>query len=321
MKDNINKEYTVYKHIFPNGKIYIGITCNAIEIRWGKNGYGYKTQFVGKAIKKYGWDNIQHIIVRSSLSEEEAKIVEKKLIKRYKTTDLQFGYNRTAGGDSQRHGYKLSNKEKQKRSNCKYCESLKKDIDCYDLEGNFIKTFHGYKEAYEETGVPKSNIIQSAQQKIGRAKEYMFRFHKEDCETKIKPYEQPVYSEGKEVNQYSLDGIYIKTFKNQLEAERQTDVSCSGISACCLGKCKTYGGYIWLFNEGNTNNISPRKNKIAPKTIVQRTLEGEKIAVFSSMKEASRQTEISYDVIRHYIDGTRKSGGGFLWESVEVNYE
>lgn len=321
MKDNTNKEYTIYKHIFPNGKIYIGITCNSAKTRWGKQGYGYRTQLVGKAIKKYGWDNIQHIIVRGGLSEEEAKIAEKKLIKRYKTTDWNYGYNRTAGGDSQRHGYTLSDEEKQKRANCKHSESLKKDIDCYDLNGKFIKTFHGYKEAYEETGVTKSNIILSAQQKIGRAKEYMFRFHKEECEANIEPYVQPVYSKGKEVNQYSLDGTYITSYKNQSEAERQTGVKCVGISKCCLGIYKTYGDYIWLFNEGSTDNIPPRKKTTVSKGVMQCTLEGEKIAIFTSMKEASRQTGVSYDVIRHFVDGSRKSGGGFLWKSIEVNYE
>ena len=52
--DSINKKYTVYKHIFPNDKIYIGITCNSPKTRWGNQGYGYKNQLVGRAIKKYG---------------------------------------------------------------------------------------------------------------------------------------------------------------------------------------------------------------------------------------------------------------------------
>lgn len=39
----ITKErcYYVYKHIFPNGKVYIGITCKKPIYRWN-NGNGYK---------------------------------------------------------------------------------------------------------------------------------------------------------------------------------------------------------------------------------------------------------------------------------------
>ena len=48
MKEN----YTVYKHIFPNNKIYIGITSKKPEIRWNK-GKGYKAcPLMNKAILK-----------------------------------------------------------------------------------------------------------------------------------------------------------------------------------------------------------------------------------------------------------------------------
>ena len=35
-----NKKYCVYKHIFPNNKVYIGVTCQKPEYRW-RNGKGY----------------------------------------------------------------------------------------------------------------------------------------------------------------------------------------------------------------------------------------------------------------------------------------
>ena len=50
----VNKNYCVYEHIFPNGKKYIGISCDA-EKRW-RNGKGYETQpKIARAINKYGW--------------------------------------------------------------------------------------------------------------------------------------------------------------------------------------------------------------------------------------------------------------------------
>ena len=38
--------YTVYKHICPNNKVYIGITVKKPEVRWNK-GLGYKKQVNG----------------------------------------------------------------------------------------------------------------------------------------------------------------------------------------------------------------------------------------------------------------------------------
>ena len=59
-------------HRFPNGKVYIGITKQTVEERW-RNGEGYKTQLVHRAIEKYGWGNIEHIVLASCLSKKDAE--------------------------------------------------------------------------------------------------------------------------------------------------------------------------------------------------------------------------------------------------------
>ena len=50
-------------HICPNKKVYIGITSKNVNTRW-QNGKGYPNNpYFTNAILKYGWDNIQHIIL------------------------------------------------------------------------------------------------------------------------------------------------------------------------------------------------------------------------------------------------------------------
>ena len=68
--DNI---WTVYMHITPNLKYYIGITSQKAEYRWGKDGCNYRSQIFKNAINKYGWDNIEHKIIATNLSKQEAK--------------------------------------------------------------------------------------------------------------------------------------------------------------------------------------------------------------------------------------------------------
>ena len=92
--------YSVYEHIFPNGKRYIGLTSQDVKNRWGINGYNYKTQFVYNAILNYGWDNIEHNIVAENLSQESANELERGLIQKYNTMNPMYGYNCTSGGDS-----------------------------------------------------------------------------------------------------------------------------------------------------------------------------------------------------------------------------
>ena len=93
------RNYTVYKHTSPSGKVYIGITGIEVENRWQK-GRGYKGQVFYNAIEKYGWDNILHEIVAENLTKEEAEYMEVELIAKYKSTDSKYGYNVANGGNS-----------------------------------------------------------------------------------------------------------------------------------------------------------------------------------------------------------------------------
>ena len=104
------ENYTVYMHVFPNGKRYIGITKGNVAERW-KNGFGYKTQFVFTAIVKYGWDNIEHHILFTNLNKTDACQKEKELIEKYKSTINENGYNVDLGGDEKGFHSELTKKK------------------------------------------------------------------------------------------------------------------------------------------------------------------------------------------------------------------
>lgn len=55
--------FTIYKHICPNGKVYIGQTSLNPESRWQKGRHYKGSPYFYNAILKYGWDNIEHIIL------------------------------------------------------------------------------------------------------------------------------------------------------------------------------------------------------------------------------------------------------------------
>lgn len=101
MKTNRNNLYCVYVHInMINDKKYVGITSKLPEKRWC-NGNGYKTNVhFYNAILKYGWNNFQHIIVKSNIEVEEACKLEKELINKYKSNNPKFGYNICEGGQT-----------------------------------------------------------------------------------------------------------------------------------------------------------------------------------------------------------------------------
>lgn len=85
--------YSVYKHIVPNGKVYVGITKALPEQRW-HNGAGYKeNRAFWKDILFYGWGNITHEIVATGLDEQQARKKEYELIVELHTNDPNYGYN------------------------------------------------------------------------------------------------------------------------------------------------------------------------------------------------------------------------------------
>jgi hypothetical protein len=47
--------------------------------------------------------------------------------------------------------------------------------------------------------------------------------------------------------QYDLEGNIIKEYESQNLASRETKIQQGDISACCNGKQKTAGGYVWKF--------------------------------------------------------------------------
>lgn len=105
--------YTVYLHINKiNGKKYFGQTCQKVSDRWG-NGSTYSNSIhFYRAIKKYGWDNFNHFVIKELLTKHEADILETKLIEKYNTTSE--GYNICIGGSGVMSGRKHSEVSRNK---------------------------------------------------------------------------------------------------------------------------------------------------------------------------------------------------------------
>ena len=105
-RSDIMTTYTIYQHIFPNNKQYIGITKREPETRWGPGGYHYKNNPpMWEAIQEFGWDNIQHIILESDVPEEEVSRKERQYIDQYDSANPEKGYNRQRGGLSGESSY------------------------------------------------------------------------------------------------------------------------------------------------------------------------------------------------------------------------
>lgn len=168
MPQNTNdKMFKVYIHLNKiNNKAYIGQTCQTLNKRWG-NGSCYKhSPHFYAAIQKYGWDNFEHIIWADNLTQEQANIVEKKLIALFDTTNNKLGYNCRVGGDNSKHSQESIEKMRLAKKGHSVSEAWKekikqvnsKAVRQYTKKGDFIKQYQSMSQAEIDTGIKCQSI-------------------------------------------------------------------------------------------------------------------------------------------------------------------
>lgn len=88
------ENWSIYRHTFPDGKVYIGKTKESPEERWGLYGRNYQNQRkVFNAILAFGWNNIKHEVLYSNLTAEEASAKEQELIMASDSVGATGNYN------------------------------------------------------------------------------------------------------------------------------------------------------------------------------------------------------------------------------------
>ncbi len=171
--------YKVYKHTTPNGKVYIGVTSEEdINKRW-KYGGGYKDQIFGKAVKKYGWNNIEHTILYEGLTQEEASKKEIELINKYKSSDSKYGYNITEGGVGGGFGGHNHTEEEKKTISEKLKGQGNVSVLLYERATmELIKKFDSVKDCAKYVGVNESTVdyCLRGRQKTIKNKKYIVRY-------------------------------------------------------------------------------------------------------------------------------------------------
>ena len=121
--------YSIYVHTFPDGKKYVGSTSLDVENRW-QSGRGYKYQKeMFKAIKSFGWDNIQHQVLETVEEKEIAIKREEYYTLLFRSNEPEFGYNiyvgRTQNEETKK---KQSESLKEYYKNNEFPEDRKKKI-------------------------------------------------------------------------------------------------------------------------------------------------------------------------------------------------
>jgi len=249
--------FTVYIHRNKsNGKVYVGITSQIPSYRWGAAGHGYKTQrLFWRAIKKYGWENFEHIIVAEKLTKEEAGLLEQQLIALYNSTDPSRGYNSSIGGDLPALGFHHTEDAKRKISEAGklhpptvYCkeagnQARRKRVYQYSTGGELLKIWDSIAEAARSIGGSPA-IYQCCGGQTKQASGYVWRYEGDGFD-KYDTVQRSNEARKQRVAKCSEDGKVFEVYNSQGEASRMTGISQGNIGACCRGERNKAGGYVW----------------------------------------------------------------------------
>ena len=248
-----DRKYCVYIHTSPHGKVYIGMTGRKPNCRW-QNGRGYKENLrFSRAIEKYGWDNFKHEILFNNLTKIEAEEKEIEMIKLYKSTHEEFGYNIEFGG----HASALSEETKKKmsearmgKSNGPHTEETKRKISESNTgrvlsEKTKEKISKARKECWKDE-VYRKKVIEKLKQYSGEQAVWYGRHHSNETKEKIKNIhiKSPVFCI--ELNRW---------FKCAEDVKREIGVDASDVRKVCRGLQKSAGKHPetgeklhWIWN-------------------------------------------------------------------------
>lgn len=238
-----NKEYVLYAHIvskeisgYDHDKYYIGITCN-VKRRWEGNGCNYREQVFYNAIKKYGWNNIKHIILRENLTIEEACILEKEKIRELRSNTPKYGYNMDSGGIT--------------------CDYKGIPIAQYTKNGEFIRSYDNAAVAARLNGW--QNIITHATTSHGfqwvQNANYEFP-------SKVDPIKR---NNRYVILQYSISGNYIASYDDiQSKFNKQ---ACQAIRNCCSGRHLIAQGFQWKYKNSDKIIVDLSDDKYTKRTL------------------------------------------------------
>lgn len=306
--------YTVYCHENKkNGKLYFGITKSSTRRRWG-NGNGYKSQpLFYRAIKKYGWDGFEHIIMFTGLTEEEAKQAEIDLIREFHTQDKNCGYNITSGGDDTPHASGADS-------------PVSKAVVVFNLDGTRDRDFETMAEAARYLNVNPSTLSAAINTREGTVSNHFCLLKDEcgDCNTQPPRKRLDMRKRFKAVSQYDVDGQYIQTFESVLTASEKTGIKKSDISAVLTGSQHTAHGFQFRYSDGTTNNIGKAimrgeltrgaRHYAAKKVQLYNAHTGETIREYGSITEAARSESIpSARITSDCLHKWKTSQRDFLW--------
>ena len=274
-----------------NQKVYIGQTINSVNRRISCHfkPYSSKSMNISKAVQKYGRINFGWEILAEITATTKVELLdylnraEIFYIAAYKSTDKNFGYNISKGGNNSEvsdetrlkiseskrgaknpnYGKKLSEETKNKIQLTKKINGTGKHTEATKLKASIrmrgeLNPNYGKRYTDEERReasirlIGRSHTIKSKVLMSIRKRELLTEEKRENYRQAQIGEKNTMYGKSgekspvaKKVLQYTKDGNFIEEYISATEAGKICKISQKNISCCCTGKLKSAGGFVW----------------------------------------------------------------------------
>lgn len=235
------RDWTIYKIISPNNRVYIGVTSDFKKRSMAYRGGWAKTQpLIIRSLKKYGFDNHSVSIIEtftSNISYALGKEIFwiKSCMSNYSKYPKQRGLNLTDGGQGT-VGYKMSQEQKERiskrKTGFKHTDEAKKKIGEASIGNKFGV---GHKWTENKMAQMKKLMIGN---KNGKGPSQNNKIAIKEAQKKRR----------KQVFQYDLSGNLVSRYLCVQDAAIGSNVSVHSIKAVLCGQFNKMKGFIFKYN-------------------------------------------------------------------------
>lgn len=343
-KTNDEKKYCVYMHRFPNNKVYIGQTCQEPEKRWGNNGCGYFTKnqdgsysqpLIVNAINKYGWENVEHIILFDNLNKHSADRIEQISILLFKSNIDTYGYNLTCGGGGSL-GRVWTQEEKDALS------IVKKSMNTCGENNPFYGKHHTEETKIKISNANKGRLVgaknphygkqmsDETKKKISNSKKGKYTgennpfFGKHLTDEHKKKIQDALKSKYKEIEHpNSLPVLCVelnKIWTNSASAAKYLNVGVTSIRDACNNNNKIAYGNHWMYikdfsvHEAKRKLLQKNRDRDVPVMCVETGI------VYDNIIDACNNTNATPSGIKKCIYKNGQTSGGYHWKIAEEEW-
>lgn len=289
---------------------YIGLTETEVRVRLQRH---YDEAISGKSKSPFkqairAGKKFEISILKENIrTTEEAAYWEKYFINMYRTyvgyADCK-GYNGTRGGE--------------------VVPSYLRNGNCvlqYGLDSNFIRYFDSISQAAESIGVSRPALTQVLNGNGITCGGYQWR-HVDD-DRPVLQVKDGMNNNRRSIIQYDLDGNYVDIFFSAEEAAQSVGTYSSSIIKVCRGKHHSHKGYIWRYEDDNSEVLSHsdiiKSSEDRKRAILQYGLDGQFLNYYESASEAEILTGVSIGSIRRACQDIKFTAGGYRWQFADDN--